>query len=510
MNAAESLRDRVESIMEAERNVERAISRVAAARNDVFDEGRRDALAAVHARGQLSARERIELLFDAGSFVEHGALARPADTQQAGPADGIVVGVGAVSGRPTAVISYDYTVMVGSQGVVSHAKLDHLLKLALRRRLPTVMFCEGAGARAQEMTLGNYGRRVVSFAAVARLSGQVPLVGIVTGRSFGGHASMAALSDLIVATRDSCMGIAGPPFVEAATGQRLTPEELGPAELHVSTGMVDVLVEDDEGAIAIARTYLELVAGPAPQKPPRVDGAALRGVLPDSPRHVYDVLDIVDGLVDEDSLLELRPQWARNVVTALARIDGRSVGIIANQPRVRAGAIDTDAADKMARAIRLCDSHALPIVFLVDTPGVLIGRASEETGILRHHVRPLMALAHAEVPIITLVIRKAYGLGYFMMGTRPFDPLVLAAWPTAEFGGMGLSGAASILDGHLDGLPAEIEAELQSAHTPLSFAAKFSIDDVIDPADTRDLIARTLRLSPPQPRSEVRRPIDPW
>jgi acetyl-CoA carboxylase carboxyltransferase component len=360
------------------------------------------------------------------------------------------------------------------------------------------------------MTMGNYGRRVVSFAAVAKLSGRVPVVGVVTGRSFGGHASMAALSDLIIATRDACMGIAGPPFVEAATSQRLTPEELGPADLHVSTGMIDVLVEDDASAVETTRHYLDLVAGPAPGCAPRVEADSLRSIVPDNPRKVYDMREVVEGLIDEGSLLELRPKWARNVVTAMARIDGRAVGIVGNQPKVLAGTIDVMGADKMARAIRLFDAHGLPIVFLVDTPGVLIGRAAEESGIVRHHVRPLMALAHAEVPILTLVIRKAYGLGYFMMGTRPFDPLLLAAWPTAEFGGMGLSGAASILDGNDNGLRAEIEAELQQEHSPLAFAAKFSIDDVIDPADTRDLVARTLRLSPPTPRPERSRPIDPW
>ena len=321
---------------------------------------------------------------------------------------------------------------------------------------------------------------------------------------------MAALSDVIIATRESCMGIAGPPFVEAATSQRLTPEELGPAALHVSTGMVDVLVEDDRAAVDTARTYLDLVGGTAPAQPPHRDGEALRQVLPESGRSVYDMRDIIDGLVDEDSLLELRPKWARNVVTALARIDGRGVGIVANQPKVLAGAIDVNASDKMARAIRLFDANALPILFLVDTPGVLIGRPSEEAGIVRHHVRPLMALAHAEVPILTLVIRKAYGLGYFMMGTRPFDPLLLAAWPTAEFGGMGLSGAAAILDSDESGLRDEIEAELQSAHSPLAFAAKFSIDDVIDPAASRDLLARALHLSPPGARPEHSRPVDPW
>ena len=493
-----------------ESSVERAIALTRAARESTSDSARTDALATVHARGQLSARERIDRLFDGDSFVEHGALAQPADTTQRGAADGIVVGVGALTGRPTAVVSYDYSVMAGSQGVVSHAKLDHLLALALRRRLPTVMFCEGAGARAHEMALGNYGRRVLSFAAVARLSGQVPLVGVVTGRCFGGHASMAALSDVIIATRDSCAGIAGPPFVEASTGQRLTPETLGPADLHQATGCVDVLVEDDAEAIERTRHYLDLVAGESPAAPPARPGDSLRAVVPDNPRRAYDMRKVVAGVVDAGSLLELRPGWAGNVITALARVDGRALGVIANQPKVSAGAIDADGADKMARAIQLCDAQGLPILFLVDTPGVMIGRAAEESGILRHHVRPLMALAHAEVPILTLVIRKAYGLGYFMMGTRPFDPLLLAAWPSAEFGGMGLGGAASILEEEPGDSRDQVEAELRDAHSPLAFAARFSVDDVIDPADTRELLARTLRLAPARESRRRGRPVDPW
>ena len=296
--------------------VERAIALTRAAAESTKDSARPDAVAAVHARGQLSARERIDRLLDGGSFVEHGALAQPADTSHRGPADGIIIGVGALKGRPTAVVSYDYSVMAGSQGVVSHAKLDHLLALALRRRLPTVMFCEGAGARAQEMALGNYGRRVMSFAAVARLSGRVPLVGVVTGRCFGGHASMAALSDVIIATRSSCAGIAGPPFVEASTGQRLTPEELGPADLHQATGCVDVLVEDDAEAIERTRHYLDLVAGEAPAQPPARPGDSLRAVVPDNPRRAYDMRKVVAGVVDEGSLLELRPDWAGSVITA--------------------------------------------------------------------------------------------------------------------------------------------------------------------------------------------------
>lgn len=472
-------------------------------RRAALDLGRPDAVARSRQLGHLTARERVEALLDSGSFVEHGLHAAPASGVE-GPADGIIVGVGSVGGRPTAVVSYDYSVMGGTQGVVSHAKLDHILELALARRWALVVVAEGGGARAQEMSIGNYGRRVMSFAGLAKLSGVVPLVGIVPGRSFGGHAALAGLTDLIIATTDAVLGIAGPPFVEAATGHRVTPEELGAVDIHERAGTVDVVVDDDTAAIGLARRYLDLVSHPDQDAAAPAEGVRLDDVVPRSSREVYDVHLAIEGLVDVGTEIELRPRFAPNLVTALARIDGRAVGIVANQPAWLAGAIDRDAADKMARFVQLCDAHRLAVLFLADTPGFLVGPEAERSGLIRHSSRPILALAHATVPVMLVVMRKAFGLGYFAMGTRPFDPVAMVAWPTAEFGSMGHRGAAAVSD--LD------EGEIAADHSPLAFAAKFAIDDIVEPSDTRRLLEATLRAVPastyaaPSPT----KPIDAW
>ena len=481
-----------------------------------LDESRPDAVAKQRRRGHLTARERVAALFDTGSFVEHGQLARPAAADLEAPADGIVTGAATIDGRPTAVVSYDYTLLGGSQGVVSHAKLDHILELCDKHEWPLVIVAEGAGARPQEMSIGNYGRRVMSFAAVAKLSGRVPLVAIVPGRSFAGHAALAGLCDVIIATRDAAMGIAGPPFVKASTGEDVTADDIGPASLHEEVGAVDVVVDRDDQAIDQTRLYLDLVSVPLTEAiDPACEPATLRGVVPASSRVAYDMRDVLAAVVDADVSLELRPAFAPNVLTVLARIGGRSVGIVASQPRWLAGALDAAASDKMARFIQLCDSHRLPVVFFVDTPGFLVGRDAERSGLVRHASRPILALAHATVPIMTIVVRKAVGLGYFAMGTRPFDPIVFAAWPTAEFGSMGHQGAATIMQQQHGDDGASLDdhlAQIRDDHSPLAFAGKFAIDDVIDPADTRELLIRSLELVPPPSIGSARptRPIDAW
>ncbi len=482
-----------------------SVEAVDAAHAAVLDLGRADAVAKVHARGHLTARERVTALFDAGTFVEHGALARPARPDVVGPADGIIVGAGTVVGRPCAVVSYDYTVHAGTQGVVSHAKLDHILELARKHRWPMVVFAEGGGARAHEMGLGNFGRRVMSFAGLAKLSGVVPLVGIVPGRSFGGHAALAGLCDIVVATPDAAMGIAGPPFVLAATGHDLTADELGGAGIHQRSGAIDVLVDDDHDTIEVARQYLELVSWPAidaiasPGDPRR-----LRSIVPANPRLGYDVREVIAAVVDAGSDLELRPRWAANLVTVLARVEGRSVGFVANNPSVLAGSMDRDASDKMARFVQLCDVHRIPLVFLADTPGFLVGPDAERSALVRHSSRPILALAHATVPVLLFVLRKAYGLGYFAMGTRPFDPVLMVAWPSAEFGSMGHTGAAAITGAD--------ESSSRDEHSTLAFAAKFAVDDVIDPATTRRVLADTLRLVPSESFAapSPTRALDAW
>jgi acetyl-CoA carboxylase carboxyltransferase component len=327
------------------------------------------------------------------------------------------------------------------------------------------------------------------------------------------------MCDLLIATKDSCMGMAGPPLVEAALGLKLTPEEIGPAAVHVASGAVDVLVEDEAAAIETARRYLAFF-GPATEAGEAPDGAALRDLVPENPRRAYDVRKVIAGIADRGSVLELKAGFGRAMVTALARIEGRAIGVIANQPMFLAGAIDGPAAEKAARFVQICDAFDIPLLVLCDTPGLMVGPEVEKTNLVRRSARLLTALANATVPILTVVLRKAYGLGYYIMGSRPLHPSILLAWPTAEFGGMGLEGAASII--HRQELEAiedpteragahrERTAELRAYNTALEFAGRFAYDDVIDPADTRGILGRVLRGLPTAPhRTGRKRLINP-
>ncbi len=395
------------------------------------DAGRPDAVAKQHGRGCLTARERLATLLDAGSFVEYGMLARPAHPELEGPADGIVVGVGALRGRPLVVVSYDYTVHAGSQGHVSHLKIDRVFELAQTHGWPVAIFSEGGGARAQELGIG-FGRGARTFVSLARLSGRVPRVCAVVGPAFAGHANLAGLCDFVVATSSATMGMAGPPLVEAATGERLRPEEIGPVTLHAEAGAVDLVVDDDVAATAALQRYLAYFEGRVPSSPPPSPSEVLRRIVPENPRQAYDVRKVIAALADTEGVMELRAAFARSIVTALARIDGWPVGVIASQPMVMAGAIDAAASDKIVRFVSLCDAFGLPLVFLVDTPGFMVGRPAEATALVRHSARVIHALAHATTPVLTVVLRKAYGLGYYALGSPPFDPTLVLAWPTAE------------------------------------------------------------------------------
>lgn len=450
------------------------------------------------ARGAWTARERVDALLDAGSFAEYGRLARPVAPGLDGPADGLVGGTGAVDGRPLVVLAYDYTVAGGSQGKISHLKLDRLLRLAGEWRWPVVMLLEGGGARAQELDLAS--AYAPSFMTLARLSGRVPIVSAVLGPAFAGHATLAGLSDVVVALRGASMGMAGPPLVAASTGRCVTAQEIGSIDLHEAAGSVDVVVDDEAAAIVAIRTYLAF-AEPAVPPAPAADQRQLRAIVPESSRRAYDMRRVIFALADGDSVLEFRPGFARNAVTALARIDGHRVGFVANQPAVLGGAIDSDASDKLARFITLCDAHAISLVFLVDTPGFMVGEAVERTALVRHSARIAHALAGARVPLLTVVLRKAYGLAYYLLGSPAVEPALLVAWPLAEYGGMGLEGAGQILH------QADLD-DLREHHSARAAAAKFVTDDLIEPEDTRDVLVRTLaRLGAPGPHD---RSIDAW
>jgi acetyl-CoA carboxylase carboxyltransferase component len=356
---------------------------------------------------------------------------------------------------------------------------------------------------------------------MARLSGLVPTVGVVSGRCFAGNANLAGLCDTLIATPKAALGMGGPPLVEAALGLTLTPEELGPAEMHEACGAIDVLVADEQEAIDCVRRYLEYFRGPDGEPGSDPDTSVLRTVVPENPRRAYDVRKVIEGIADQDSVLELRPKFARSVVTALAKVQGTPVGVLANQPMFLAGAIDSPASDKLARFIQLCDAHDIPMLYLCDTPGLMVGPEVEATALVRHSSRILNAAINATTPFMTVILRKAYGLGQYMMGALPLRPVLLVGWPTAEFGAMGFEGAVKIT--HKKELEAitdnkarqmrerELADELRAHNTALGLAGRYELDDVIDPADTRETVIRFLVSLPPlAPRTGRKRTIDNW
>lgn len=496
-----------------------SLDEVRAARAALQDAARPEAVARQRRRNRWTAREGIAALADAGSFVEYGGLVRPAMAGMQGAADGLVMGTMRIDGRGVDVVAYDYTVYAGTQSANNHAKISRMFGHALQHRLPVVCWLDGGGARPHDMKVEGRGPSE-TFVIFARLSGLVPTVAILPGRAFAGHANLAGMCDVLIATRDSAMGMAGPPLVEAALGLKLTPEEIGPSEVHFAAGAIDILVEDEAEAVEKARRYLAYFGPPQPagEAP---DQALLRGLVPDNPRRAYDVRRVVQGLADLGSVQELRGGHGRAMVTAFARLGGRTVGVIANQPMYLAGAMDGPACEKAARFVQICDAFDIPLLVLCDTPGLMVGPEIEKTGLVRRSARLLAAMANATVPVLTVVLRKAYGLGYYIMGSRPFDPAILLAWPTAEFGGMGLEGAASII--HRKELEAIDDNERRAAvhrdrtdalkryNTALEVAGRFGYDDVIDPADTRAILLETLAtLPPPLPRAGRKRTIEPY
>ncbi len=485
-----------------------------------LDAARPDSVAKRRKLGRWTARENIDAFLDPETFVEYGRLSKPLRPDMTGAADGVVMGTGTAAGRGVCVMAYDYTVHAGTQSWTNHRKTDRIFHLAAKMRVPMVSWLEGGGARPHDLLVSAVQSETATFVAFARLSGVVPTVGIVTGRSFAGHANLAGACDLLIATPNASLGMAGPPLVLAALGQELTPEEIGPVSVHVDSGVVDLLVADEQAAVDVARRYLGFFGG---RRPPGVspDVSKLRDVVPDNPRRAYDVRKVIALLADEGSALEVRPRFGRSVVTSLALLDGHPVGFIANQPMVLAGAIDTPASDKIARFVQICDAYDLPVVCLADTPGLMVGPEVEKTGLVRHSARILAALANATVPILTIVLRKAYGLGYYVMGSRPLDPMLLVAWPTAELGGMGLEGAVNIIHKNAlaaapdaatrAALHASFTADLRRMNTSVETAGRFEFDDVIDPAETRAMLAKTLaRVPPPAPRATRKRVIDTW
>ncbi len=499
-----------------------------------LDAARPDAMAKRHDQGGRSARENIADLCDDGSFIEYGALAIAAQARRRSkedliantPADGMVTGIGGINGAlfgdeksRAVVMSYDATVLAGTQGARNHAKTDRMLGIALAQKLPVVLFAEGGGGRPGDTDMPVVaGLHVHTFASYAALSGQVPVIGIAAGRCFAGNAALLGCSDVIIATRASNIGMGGPAMIEGGGLGIFKPEQIGPSHVQHANGVIDVLVDDEAGAVQAARHYLSFFQGRTSQWS-APDQRLLRAVVPENRLRVYDTRTAMAGLVDEGSLLLLRTGFGAGIHTALARIEGRPVGLIANNPQHLGGAIDADAADKGARFMQLCNAHGLPIVSLVDTPGFMVGPEVEATAQVRHVSRLFVTAASLRVPTFSVVLRKGYGLGAMGMTAGGFHaPVFTVAWPTGEFGAMALEGAVRLgFRKELEALPegaerdalfAKLLAKSYANGEAMHMAATLEIDAVIDPADTRAWLARGLASAKVAPLGH--RFVDTW
>ncbi|MBV9487291.1 MAG: hypothetical protein JO246_14685 [Frankiaceae bacterium] len=493
------------------------------------DDARPEAAAKRHALGRRTIRENLADLLDPGSFEEWGGLTVAAQRNRRGlddlivatPADGVVTGIGTVAGRRTAVIGYDAMVLAGTQGLMGHKKTDRMLDVIRRDRLPVVLFAEGGGGRPGDSDVPTVGGLdVPTFTRFAALSGLVPRIGIASSRCFAGNATLFGCCDITIATPEASIGMAGPAMIEGGGLGIVEADEVGPREVHIANGVVDVAAEDDRHAVALAKQALGFFA--AVDKSWNVaDQTALRDVVPENRRRAYEVRKAIALIADEGSVLELRPRWARGMVTALARIEGRPIGVIANNPLHLAGAITSQCGDKAARFIQLCDAFDLPVLSLCDTPGMMVGPSAEQTGLVRHTARIFTAVATMTVPLVCVILRKGYGLGAMAMAGGDFHAsLATLAWPTGEVGGMGLEGAVRLAmrkelaaiadDDERNRVFEQLVAGAYEQGKALSAATYDEIDDVIDPADTRSRVASLLTAWQPPPRDGRRRVVDTW
>jgi len=503
-----------------------------------LDAARPTAVARRRELGRRTARENVADLVDAGSFVEYGPVViaaqrrrRPVqDLIERTPADGMIGGIGTVNGHlfdghaaQVVAVSYDYTVLAGTQGLQNHRKKDRLFELAETMRLPVVFFTEGGGGRPGDTDgSGVSGLDCWAFNYFGQLSGLVPLVGINAGFCFAGNAAILGCCDVVIATEDSNIGMGGPAMIEGGGLGVFEPTSIGPMTVQQPNGVVDIAVAHEAEAVAVAKRYLAYFQGTV-ERWACADQLELRGAIPEDRKRGYDVRTVIDTLFDTGSVLELRRDFGLGMVTALARVEGRPVGVIANNPSHLAGAIDSDGADKAARFMQLCDAFDVPLITLVDTPGMMVGPAVEETALVRHCSRLFVTGANITIPLVSVVLRKSYGLGaQAMMGGSTKAPAACVAWPTGEFGGMGLEGFVRLgyrreLDAIAD--PDERErsfqarvAEMYERGKALNAASHFEIDDVIDPAETRRWISAILNSAPPPAaRTGKKRPnIDTW
>ncbi len=490
---------------------------LAARRSRNLAMGGEDRIARQHGQGKLTVRERLDLLCDAASFTELGLLADHMDPslgQREAPADGVVTGVGDIDGRRVAVAAYDFTVMAGSMGAVGEQKVARMREISLRQRIPMVWLLDSAGARIQQTVGSAFAGSGYLFREQVVMSGVVPMVAAVMGPCAAGTAYIPGLADFVPMVRGtSSMALGGPHLVRAAVGEDLTDQEIGGTEIHARTsGVADLAVDTDQDCIAAVRAYLSFMPShnrDSPPVRPAVDPPErpvpeLGELVPTAPRRAYDMHRVITAIVDDGVFFPLKPEWARNIITGFGRFGGRPAGVVASQPMHLGGALDVDAADKAARFVWLCDAFGIPLVFLVDVPGFLVGREVEKQGIIRHGSKMLFAVSEATVPKVTVVLRKAYGAGYFVMCGRAYESDYLVAWPTAEISVMGPDGAVNII--HRKAIEAaaeedrtrvrlELAEQVRSLIDPYLAAGRAHVDDVIAPEETRAAIVRGLRIS---------------
>ena len=503
-----------------------------------LDERRPEAVARRRKTNQRTVRENIKDLCD-GRFIEYGALAVAAQRQRRTmedltsrtPADGVIAGIGEVNsslfGEDRArcmIIAYDYTVLAGTQGFFGHKKKDRMLRLAHEQRLPVVLFAEGGGGRPGDVDADGVvvaGLDVGTFAMFAKLSGKVPVVGIVSGRCFAGNAVLLGCCDVIIAAQNANIGMAGPVMIEGGGLGVFKPEDIGPMDVQTRNGVVDIAVADDAGAVAVAKKYLSYFQGTISHWE-AADQHLLRNMIPEQRRYAYDVRTIIGTIADVDSFLELRRKFGPEMITGLMRIEGKPFGVIANDCRHQAGAITAEGADKAARLMQLCNAHGLPMLSLVDTPGFMVGPEIERRAQVRHICRMFVIGSHLSVPLFAVFLRRGYGLGAQAMAKGGFhEPFFALAWPSGEFGGMGLEGFVragfrkeleAVKDPQeREALYGKLLAALYERGKAINMASYLEIDAVIDAADTRRWIMEGLKAVPIEPAERADHDfVDTW
>jgi acetyl-CoA carboxylase carboxyltransferase component len=479
--------------------------------------GGEEKIALQHERGKLTARERIDLLVDSGTFVEIGIHGGPHFSQRAmegreAPADGVITGWGDIDGRACCIAAYDFTVMAGSMGMTGELKVSRLREMATGKRMPLVWLLDSAGARIQEAAGSLFAGSGHLFREEVTMSGVVPLVAAMLGPCAAGTAYIPGLADFVpMVVGQGAMALAGPHLTKAVTGEDISMEDLGGARVHCRiSGVGDLEVKDDRECIEVVKRYLSFFPANCEERPPIREtddpddrmSERLLDIVPESARHPYDMYDVIGEIVDDGEILDIKPKFAKTIITCLARFGGQPVGIVASQPKHLGGILENDSADKAARFVNLCDAFNIPLVFLQDVPGFMVGSKVEHAGIIRHGAKMLYAVSRATVPKVTVVVRKAYGAGYYVMNGKAYEPDLIVAWPSAEISVMGAEGAVNIIGRSAieasDDPDATREQMLEAVRKqidPYIAAGNAMVDDIIDPRETRPTIIRGLRMA---------------